>query len=88
MDLKLLRRGAFKYFLAHKQARNTYLDSWRDWKKARGDSTTEQILFTEDLRAKGLIEDEQMYCRFAMMYTLMAIMEMMYQAQEGESREE
>lgn len=87
MQANMLRRGAWRYFVAHKNSRNALIDSWQDWKQARGDTATERHLFQNDDEVKGLIGDEQMYSRYATMYGIMAIMEILVLQEQRAGRD-
>jgi len=82
-----MRNLASRYARMHQEHRQAFLDSWEEWKGARGNSAHESFLFEQDNRVKVLISNEQMYCRFATLWATMSIMEMMWEGR-GENEEE
>lgn len=83
MNLAKIRARAIRYFDLHRACVEARAESWENWKKVRGDSVTEQVLFAQDSRAKELVEDEQMYGRWAQLYATMATMEMLWRETTG-----
>lgn len=76
ISLKKLRFEAYRNLYLHRVARQNYLSAWEAWKKTNGGSTDSEIAFDQVPQHAGMMNNAEMYHRYATMYATMVGMEL------------
>lgn len=80
MEIDKIRMKAQAYLQKHEQARAQLKAERTAWKKKHGTGTDQMIVCNKRPWIKELMENEQMYGRWALLYATIATMEMHWEA--------